>query len=376
MPHKADRSFFDHKKPWSKRKDQILSYYLTPYLPKVARLARPIALVDGFAGPGAYGDGSLGSPLLLCRRVQDARGLNVPVSIICIEEDDELHARLVTHLKDFPFASARHGTFLEHLPEVETLAKTHTVFLYVDPYAIEGLRFVAMDRVFQHLRHGASIEVLLNFGAASFVRRGLAARAMPPPPADQDEGEDMTSDPPSVVRLNEAIGGDWWQQIIDSGNEFPEQVKQVAEGLGIRLSQRFKEVCEHAVKAKWTDKVAKYSLIFASRSDHALILMNEATIKSRNQLADSAKPDTPTLFETRPMDLVPDAAELPAMVLAAATKPMMRQKLIAAVVRNNFCRYSESQIKGVIRDHLQTGNLTKDPEAPLNDKTVIRRARS
>ena len=36
--HKADKTFFEKKRHWSKRKDKILGYYLTPYLAKVSKL--------------------------------------------------------------------------------------------------------------------------------------------------------------------------------------------------------------------------------------------------------------------------------------------------------------------------------------------------
>ena len=61
MGHKADKSFFDEKRHWSKRKDKILECYLTPYLSKIATQGHPVLIVDAFAGPGKFGDGEPGS---------------------------------------------------------------------------------------------------------------------------------------------------------------------------------------------------------------------------------------------------------------------------------------------------------------------------
>jgi hypothetical protein len=72
MGHKANLSFFDTKRAWSVRKDNLLKYYLTPYLPKVAKLGRSIRLVDAFAGPGKFRDGASGSPLILCEAARIA----------------------------------------------------------------------------------------------------------------------------------------------------------------------------------------------------------------------------------------------------------------------------------------------------------------
>lgn len=50
MGSKYRNSFFDSKRDWSKYKDAILNYYLTPYLQKVKTIGKPICIVDMFAG--------------------------------------------------------------------------------------------------------------------------------------------------------------------------------------------------------------------------------------------------------------------------------------------------------------------------------------
>jgi hypothetical protein len=49
-----DDSFFTTKKPWSIFKDQLLDYYLTPYLTKIMATGRPLLLADCFAGKGRF----------------------------------------------------------------------------------------------------------------------------------------------------------------------------------------------------------------------------------------------------------------------------------------------------------------------------------
>ena len=76
MPESDVVEFFDKKKPWSRYKDSILDYYLEPYLAKVARIGKPIVIVDCFAGAGKYEDGELGSPLIISKWLSrlDQRG--------------------------------------------------------------------------------------------------------------------------------------------------------------------------------------------------------------------------------------------------------------------------------------------------------------
>ncbi|MDD4972682.1 MAG: hypothetical protein PHT07_24900 [Paludibacter sp.] len=62
----SSADFFKVKNPWSKIKDQILEKYLPPYLNKISKLGNRIVIVDGFAGPGIFDDGSIGSPKMIC----------------------------------------------------------------------------------------------------------------------------------------------------------------------------------------------------------------------------------------------------------------------------------------------------------------------
>jgi three-Cys-motif partner protein len=232
MGHKADKSFFNNKRHWSKRKDKILECYLPPYLSKIATQGHPVLIVDAFAGPGIFGDGEPGSPIIICQSVKKAlsRGLSVPVSALCIEDDIELFSQLSKLIGKFPFAEARHGKFGDYIQQIQEKAKDHSVFLYVDPFTVEGLDWARMDCVFQHLTIShMSIEVLMNFNAQSFVRRGLAALKLAIPESnpeieDTEEIDAPLVTTPSIERLNIVTGGDWWQNILDSSSSFPEKV--------------------------------------------------------------------------------------------------------------------------------------------------------
>ena len=284
MGHKANNSFFDHKKPWSKRKDLILDYYLKPYLAKVAKLGRPILLVDGFAGPGRFRDGSLGSPLIMCQRASEAINRGTQVQVLCIEQEREFYEPLVRNLKPHPFATVRNCTFLSVLPEIEGLARDHTVFLYIDPWAIEGLEWESLDRVFRHVGDSrASVEVLLNFFAAVFARRARSALALDLQSVDADSVADDLSDKLTtslsrIQRLNRVVGGDWWQEVMKRQNDFPVEVAEIMSGVCHQLRSRFREVCYHAVKEHTSYTTPKYYLVFGSRHEDAFMLINDAAV--------------------------------------------------------------------------------------------------
>ncbi len=383
MGHKADNSFFNQKRPWSKRKDNILQCYLTPYLHKIATQGAPILIVDAFAGPGRFGDGEYGSPLIICNCVNQAisKGFPVPVSVMCIEPDPELFSTLNNSIKSFPFAEAKQGEFHEYIKDIEKLASSHSVFLYIDPWTVEGLQWAQMEKVFKHLFISKmSIEVLLNFNALSFARRGLSALklAVPnPDPAfeDQEEIDAPIVASPSVITLNNVVGGDWWQPILMSPLTFPQKVQQLADGIRVRLSVKFKEVCQHPMKAMPNHSVPKYFLIFGSRHPDALLLMNDEMIKSQRVLADMAKPKDPTLFEMRPTSLVPDIETLPNIILDHVQTPTHRGTVILNVVREHFCKFAVKEIRNSIGNMLKEGKLKSETgKIRINDEVKIFRS--
>src|SRR5688572_4838381 len=122
MSRGAGAEFFREKREWSKRKDNLLEKYLPQYLPKVAHAVhRPILVVEGFAGPGKFEDGSLGSPLIIISAIQKARlaNLPVPISACFVEKDAELFARLKGETAPMLMVKVMEGPFLDNLPEIE-----------------------------------------------------------------------------------------------------------------------------------------------------------------------------------------------------------------------------------------------------------------
>jgi len=380
MGHKADKSFFNEKRHWSKRKDKILECYLPPYLSKIATQGHPVLIVDAFAGPGKFGDGEPGSPLIICQSIQKSlsKGLSVPVAALCIEADKESFSELSRSIEHFPFAEARCGRFGDYIQEIQEKAKDHSVFLYVDPFTVEGLDWLRMDCVFQHLSISRmSIEILMNFNARSFVRRGLAALKLAIPELDleiedSEEIDAPLATPPSIEGLNTVAGGDWWQNILESSSNFAEKVQNVTNFVCERLRERFQEVCQHAIKALPHHTVPKYYLIFGSRHPDALILMNEEMVKSLRTLADLAKPRDPTLFEMRPVELVPDIEKLPPIILKYTSQPAERGTVILNVIRECFGRFSRKEIRGCIEQLLKNDKLRSETgKIRINDQVKI-----
>ena len=70
------------------------------------------------------------------------------------------------------------------------------------------------------------------------------------PEIEDAESIDATIEtPPSIDKLNNIVGGTWWQDILKSSADFPKKVNDLSNGVCHLLSRRFKEVCKHSLKA-------------------------------------------------------------------------------------------------------------------------------
>lgn len=367
MGHKANKSFFDQKRPWSKRKDQILAYYLEPYLAKVRRLGRPVLLVDGFAGPGKFGDGEPGSPLIMCDRVQAASESPGPdVRIWCIEPEPDLFGRLQKNLKGLPFAIAKRKSFLDAIDEVGKAARTHTVFLYLDPYTAADIDYEAIDRVAQQIQSAdASVELLMNFNTPSFVRWGRAALAcdVSAPDPDNEDIEEFdvpTTEVPGADRLTRVVGGTWWRDILDSEQPFCKMVDSIADRVGENLRRRFGEACWVGIRVRREHAVPKYHMFFGSRHPDALELMNDAMVKARGYSDFQVD-----LFAYEPADR---------FILESASDWIMRGELILQTIRLAFCKYYRKDIRGCVERLLKSGTLESETgKCRINDTTRVRK---
>src|SRR5438477_376254 len=88
--------FFEGKRPWSKIKDEVLGNYMPPYLAKVNTRGQPILLIDGYAGPGTFGDDIVGSPIIMCEAAEKYAKGNYQA--IFINNKKKYHEKLSTEI--------------------------------------------------------------------------------------------------------------------------------------------------------------------------------------------------------------------------------------------------------------------------------------
>jgi three-Cys-motif partner protein len=255
--------FFKAKRRWSRYKDFILNYYLDPYIPKVATLKKPILIVDCFAGCGVFGDNEPGSPLIIAPLVKKWREKGVAIRAEFIEADPDNFRSLEQSVQPYSeYVSTHHGSFEDNLPELAERARQNTVFLYVDPYTVKGLVFDRMKAVYDQIRlASASVELLLNFNVATFMRWALAAvkRQAEVPPEVATEADYQADDPSERVEmttLDSIADGNYWRDIaLNRSISFQQKIEQLTERYLERLVDSFTFAAAYEVRV-CTESVA------------------------------------------------------------------------------------------------------------------------
>jgi three-Cys-motif partner protein len=349
--------FFHEKKPWSKYKDLILDYYLEPYLAKVARLRKPILIVDCFAGPGQFDDGQPGSPLIISNRLRSVQERGAQVLGFYVEKDSILYERLDCNTRDLKIpVCTRQGDFRQYINEISELAQECTVFVYLDPIRPSDLLFVDMECVYRQLEFGQSVEVLINFMSTGFLRaiRGMEDRIF--------IDNKLQSEHPFVLSWNAIAGGTYWQEIIlGSQTSDPDCVEQLAQGYAKRLHQWFTWVINYPIRDNYKDKFPKYHLTFGSRHSDAIELMNRAMVKAHRTFVGAHFVDG-LLFPNQPEKEVIESHEVERTVIETSRiigKATWKDLRVRATIATP-CTYTDSELNSAIKHAIQEGSLLSD----------------
>lgn len=170
------------KDPHTRAKHVILEEYLKAWYPIMLQINPRLVVLDGFAGPGLYDGGELGSPLIAIDTLLNHSRVSVPfdsVLFMFIEQSkprlDHLESLLQLRYAGRKLAIQTYlGDFNEHMTSVldqldkndQRLAPT---FAFLDPFGFSNTPMETIARLMSHPR----CEVLINF-MYGFVHRFLA----------------------------------------------------------------------------------------------------------------------------------------------------------------------------------------------------------
>jgi hypothetical protein len=253
-------------------KHEILRRYLEAWFPILSNQCRRVRIIDGFAGPGEYKDGSNGSPLitldvLLTHNYAPIR--KTGIELIFIEKDPQRSQHLQRLLKlkqqqqPFPLkwqCKVLTGDFIEQMrPIVATMETqrydTIPTLVFVDPFGFSQSPF----HIIQRLMTFPMCEVLINFMAEE-INRFLTVSSQ-------------------KQNFNQLFGTDMWCDIAQSSTTPKERMSKIHDLYRQQLIKKAGATYVRSFEMKNKKNRTDYFLYFATKSIEGLKVMKQAMWK-------------------------------------------------------------------------------------------------
>jgi three-Cys-motif partner protein len=335
--------FFEHLRDHTEIKLRILSKFLVPWSAKLGYKAglrgrRKLWYVDGFAGPGKYGDGSAGSPIIGAGQALEVREQRRGYVLGCVNV--EMNARLFASLERETSAYEAkgveihnlHGDFSVLVPEISKIIDpVDPVLVFVDPFGIKPLVY---DRLKGLLARRGEVDLILVFQSPAVHR--------------------LVRDYPHYV--TRAVGGDEWLADWDTLG-----VDAVYDTLRRNLLSdgRFRAVERYGVRE---EKAASphYYMVIGSRSYHAFELLNDMICQEEKQLDEKtyAKLAQPS-FLPQLNGLAAQQELVNAILAYGRVRPRTtRRDIVEYVVSNRWATWHTGDIKTAVKGLIDAGRIT------------------
>jgi three-Cys-motif partner protein len=363
-----DEDFFAGKRPWSVIKDQVLQYYITPYMAKLNTRGNPILLIDGYAGPGVFGDGTAGSPLIMCNAAEKYAKGNYRA--IFINKDQKYHDQLSQEIRRAGWSGSAEtllGDSTILLQKLPNLLSSWTVFLYLDPFGLKGCEF-SLLKPFLDRNPSFSTEILLTMNMVTVHR--LATRHV-----DEDRRQNDQTIKSYHNRLTKVFGGDYWKEIIwQQAGSAEEHERQLIGAYQTKLAQYLPYTGSCPVR-EGPNRRIKYFIVFASRHPDSMLLLNDIMAKAYFDRMHQAS-YAGTLFEDTDWRETRSADGLQSIIMnTVAEHPGETRKSIwLRVVRAYFMLYLHAEYLDVAQRLIDEKKLispTPRSTKRLNDECVL-----
>jgi len=374
--------FFRAKRSWSKVKDKIVSDYIDCYLKTVHNLQRPILIVDGFAGPGRFGDDTPGSPLIICNAISKWSAGRAGMSCLFADAHPGHRAALKRNLAEYirrGISELPYAECVQALTRALELGAGSTVLFYLDPYGIKDLEFDMVRQIYER-NPKRSTEVLINFNFRTFMRMS----------GNWNYG-DSASEVSRKVRegktetVNRVMGGECWQSIITDPaldkigredavvNAYLDRVRQLfAYAYAIPVKERKED--EYGIP---DDELARYHLILGTRSPRAVVYMNDVALNALEPYLSQFKEGLLFDFTPERYQHVDRERAKTAIVDAVSTRPLKRPDIYEIVIPQFFMHHRRKDYRAMVDElTFKEGRLYPDKRTmkvanKLNDDTLL-----
>lgn len=195
-------------------KHALLQRYIRLFVNKLGSTHQVVSYLDGYAGPGVYGDGSHGSPKLaadVAALVEDIRDLRCT-----FVEKDSGHATALADLLavELPTATVIHGDLRDHVDDIATACDATPLLAFIDPFGL-GVTFDQLRRL--AARSNKKTDIIMNVSLSGLRRVSGHLFSPSTDPTYLKARESM------LDRFDATMGGDWWREIAadcrNAGND-------------------------------------------------------------------------------------------------------------------------------------------------------------
>ncbi|HZZ95266.1 MAG TPA: three-Cys-motif partner protein TcmP [Usitatibacter sp.] len=373
--------FFRQKRAWSNVKDKIVGDYVSCYLKTVPNLRKPILIIDGFSGPGRFGDGTDGSPIIFCSAIEQITLGRAVTSCLFADANPTHRLALSENLAPYIAAGIAESPFDDWksaLTRALEVGAASTMFFYLDPYGIKELEFDAVRQIYERDTR-RSTEVLINFNFRTFMR--MSGNWNYADGANEISEKVKAS---KVETVNRVMGGDYWIPIVtDRGLNKLEREDAVINAYLERVKKYFPFGYSIPVKERRPedagvpdDDLARYHLIFATRSSRAVQYMNDIALNALEpylkQFSDGLLFDmTPDRY--KPVDRNSVKAAIVECVREHARK---RPEIYEVIIPQFFMQYRKKEYRAMIDELIKEHRLlpiasTLNARKQVNDHTVF-----
>jgi len=356
MGHTSD--FFQSKKAWSILKDEILDYYLTPYISKILYTGKPLIIIDCFAGKGRFDDGERGSPLIIARHIEkiraDIKKRNRDISGIFIEK--KYYKELEQNLLAAHNCRILSGAFEEHINSILDIDRSTNIFVYIDPYGVKCLDFSRFSRI--KSKGFYTLEMLLNFNSVGFLREGCRLLICDNL-KDEDDGDDYEIDEANnTANMDRIANGNYWRELVEAMRNNDLSMLEAEQIFMKRYTEQIQSLFAYVVNIpikQKTKNIPKYRLIFGTNNQEGLLLMADNMHKKWQKILESQRGGQMVLFDDYEM---PDLSVVPESTLEEdivenlknAGGSMLLKELIVKLILKYGVTFSESYYKKKIKE--------------------------
>jgi len=272
---------FKPKAPWSAdphtlAKIELVGRYVGKWVSIVGRASafkgRNILLVDGFAGPGIYRDGEIGSPIAAIQAASKSMAIakntgawqagNIYFELVerskamCDSLQDQIDA---LELPEGIRVSVRRGAFEKELHGIRktnpwAFQRSFPLFAFVDPFGAKGVPFSAIREI---LGSGTS-ELFLNLDADGIARIESYRTAG------------------NTKLLNDLFGDALWVDEIREATTFTERCRLIMSAYRSRLHQIPGVKYSFPFEVQQSIGLPDYFLLFATMHQRGIEKMKES----------------------------------------------------------------------------------------------------